>query len=464
MALRHPLTFFGAVASVTLAVVELWREEPVLNRASVTLAWTMLPMAAAFALIAGGAVHRARGRSDAQPPMIMPLGMEQRTSGLLLGISFAGAFATFVLQLALLVWLFTRDDAASLVWNEILVGLVYVMFAAALGAAIARWISHPSSSLISILTLIGLMIAVPYRQGDWGQLIGPEWLLPMAWPQEIVPYEVAFRPAGLHLVYLGGLTLLVAATAVLGRWAAGWTLLVLGGSLAVPTGVAQLGPIAETRQSSVIEQLVGDNADLTCETQGQATYCALAGYERWIPLWIESAEPILEAAPAGTTSGIEVRQYPTVNPLTASDPFEQLDQWWFDALARDIRARPRVVAVGVVWADYAAFPLAHTLARVIAGCGVQCDGEAQTFAFLWLAAHNPGIRSIVEGNIGGDTAPIADCMVAEAWRLSSGRTLMHANWDAVIDPTTSYEEAGALLGIEVPAPVDEFGQTGDGCE
>ncbi len=462
MALRHRISWLGAVASFALAAVELWREEPVLNRASVTLAWTMLPIAAVFALIAGGAVHRARGRTDAQPPTIMPLRMEERTAGVVLGVSLAGAAATIVLQLALLGWLFTREIATSLVWTELLVGPVYVMFAAGLGAATARWMSHAASGLISVLALGALMVAIPYRPNSWGRVIGSEWLLPMAWPQGIVPYEVTLRPAGLHLVYLSGLTILVAASSILGRWAPSWAFLAIGAVIAVPAGLSQLGPIPENRLDAVLERLIGDTADLDCQNQGRLTYCALAGYSRWIPFWVETVEPIVEAAPPGTTNGIEIRQYPTVSPLTALDT-SGLDQWWISPTMIDLGHRPRVVPVGVVWTEYSAHPLAHSLARIIAGCGVQCDGESQTFAFLWLAAHDPGIRSIVEGNVTGETAPIADCMVADVWARGDGQALMHENWALLVDYSTSYQEAGALLGIDVPMAIDEYPQIGDGC-
>lgn len=463
MALKHRLSWVGALASVAIAAVELWSEEPVLNRTSVTLAWTMLPIAAAFALIAGGAVHRARGRTDAQPPMIMPLRMEERTAGVVLGVSLAGALVTIVVQLGLLGWLFTREFVTSLVWTELEIGPLYVMFAAALGAALARWISHPASGLITVLALIALVVAIPYRQNDWGRVIGPEWLLPMAWPQGVVPYEVTLRPAALHLAYLGGLAILLVATSVLGRWVPSWALLAIGVAIAVPAGLAQLGPISESRQDAVLERLVGDAAHLQCQDREQVTYCALAGYGRWIPFWIETAEPIVAAAPLGTTSDLEIRQYPTVSPLTAAD-ISGIDQWWIGPTATDLGNRPRVVPVGVVWAEYSTHPLAHALARTIADCRVQCDGESQTFAFLWLAAHDPGIRSIVEGNVTGDTAPIADCMVADMWAHADGRALMHENWAMLVDHSTSYKEAGALLGIDVPAAIDEYPQIGEGCE
>ncbi|MGA7281386.1 MAG: hypothetical protein WBZ40_06335, partial [Acidimicrobiia bacterium] len=275
---RHRVIWVGALASAGLAVFELWDQAPVLNRASVNLAWTMLPLAVAATVVAGWAVLRAMGKSDAHPPAVSPLQMDQRMGGIILGLT-GPAVITFMVQILVLGWVFTRQPVTSMVWAEVLVGPVYVIFAGALGALLTRWLPHPASPLFAAFALGAMMIAIPYDQSNWGRIIGPEWLMPLVWPQDIIPYEVAFRPAGLHLLYLCCLAVFAGGLAVSGRSRLGWALVVLGLVGVAFSGPAQLGPIPETRRVEAMSHLVGDAADLTCETRNQVRYCAMPGYE-----------------------------------------------------------------------------------------------------------------------------------------------------------------------------------------
>ena len=148
MMLRHPLTWIGTLGAAGWAVYELWEEAPVLNRVSVSLGWTMLTLAFATAMVAGWAVLRAKGRSDANPPMVMPIGMAQRMGGIVVGLVYPAATA-FVVQMLVLGWVMSRSPVTSMVWTEVLAGSIYVMFAGAVGASMTRWLPHPSTPLFA---------------------------------------------------------------------------------------------------------------------------------------------------------------------------------------------------------------------------------------------------------------------------------------------------------------------------
>lgn len=461
MMIRHPVTLLGAAASAALAIFELRDEAPVLNRASVTLAWTMLPLAIAVALVAGWAVLRAAGRSDTQPPAVMPLGMDRRMAGIVVGLAFPAALA-LLLQLSVLVWLLSQDPVTSVIWSEFLTGPAYIVFAGTWSATFARWLPHPATPLFGVLTLTGLMIVFPYRQENWGSNIGIEWLSPLAWPQDIIPYEVAFRPADLHLGYLIGLGLILSGIAMLGRWVTAWSVLTAGALVAVTFGIAQLGPIEDTRQLEAMSRLVGDQADLTCETHNEVEYCAMPGYQGWIEEWVAASRPVLAAAPSDSLAGIEFRQYPVHN--TTSIGPDDINGWgWIEPSYNDLARRPKVVPVGSVWADYIEDSVARDTAFTVLGCRLQCQGESQGVVYLWLASHNPQIQSIVRANSSGDSAPVVDCIVAELWTLSNARERIHTNWSALVDPATSYEAAGSLLGVQIPTGYDQNGYLENGC-
>lgn len=458
--LTHPVTWLGALGATGMAVFELREQAPVLNRVSVTLAWTMLPLAAATALVAGWAVLRTRGRTDAHPPAIMPLGIGPRVGGVVVGLWFP-AVATFAIQLGLLVWVMTRDPVTSMVWTEALAGPVHVLFAGALGAALTRWLPHPSTPLFAVLVLVGLMIAFPYDQSNWGREIGLEWMSPLARPQDIIPYEVAFRPAGLHLGYLAGLGLIAAGIAMLSRHRAVWIVLGLGVIAAATLGPAQLGQIEESRRVETMSRLVGDQADLTCENHDGVVYCAMPGYEGWIDEWAAAAKPILEAAPPDAADGIEIRQYP-VHTTFLLDGNDYNNWWWIEPAYQDYISRD-VVPVGSIWSNYSSSSVAMDATSKVMGCEPACDGQSQQVAYLWLASHHPEIRLIVEGNVSSDGAPLADCMVAELWSKPEAEQLIRPNWGFLSNSETSYEEAAEILGVSVPIGYDENGRFQNGC-
>lgn len=465
MMLRHPVLWVGALASVGLAVFELIEQAPVLNRASMTLAWTMAPLAAATALVSGWAVLRARGSTDAQPSAVMPLGMPKRVAGIVLGLAWPAA-ATFLIQMALLAWTFTRDPVTSLVWSELLVGPIYVLFAGAAGAALTRWIPHPSTPLFGLVVLGGVQAVFPYDPSQWGLRIGPAALAPIAWPEEIIPYEVAFRPSLLHLGYLAALAIGLAGVASLGRRLTSWLALAAGLVLAATLGAAQLGPIEESRRIEAVNRLVGDQADLVCETHDAVTYCSMPGYEAWIDEWREAVAPVIEVAPPRALEGIQVRQYPVHYPFFDAPDAAPESWWWVEPAAADYRQRD-VVAANSIWAEWAGSDLIRRTATKVMGCGPldDCSGESQRMILTWLVAHNEQSRSYILYDAEfSDHVQVSECMVAEMWGRPGVEDLIRANWDSLTSPETTYAEAGELLGVAVPeGPKDEFHRIPAGC-
>lgn len=459
---RHPLFWVAASAAVGLSVFELIEEAPVLNRVSMTLAWTMAPMAVAVAFLAGWAVLRARGRTDADPPMVMPAPLRQRVAGVVVGLLWP-ASATLAVQLVLLAWTAFRNPVTYVVWTELLVGPLFVALAGALSALTTRRISHPSAPLMALAVLAGVQIAVPYSPENWGSRIGPAALAPIAWPETIIPYEVAFRPSGLHLGYLAGLVLVVSGLAMAGRAKAPWIVLGVGVVLATGLGQAQLGPIEESKRIEAMAQLVGDEADLTCETYEPVSYCAMPGYGGWIDSWRHAAEPIIDQVP-GEPVPIEIRQYPVHNTHLL-DGGDYNYWWWIPPSYEDYIGRD-VVPVGSVLAGYTLnIDLTDKLASRLIGCEQPCEGETQQLLRLWLLAEVPYIAASIEYDASpeSDYAHVASCMVADLWRLADETTRMHSNWAVLTDPATTYQQAGELLGISAPTPTDESGGIEGGC-
>lgn len=462
----HPVVWVGALAAAGMAVFELREQAPVLNRVSVTLAWTMLPLAVVVTLFAGSAVFRAKGKSDADPPVVAPMAMGQRVGGILLGLLWPAGVALLV-QSCVLIWVFTLDPVTNLVWTEILAGPLYVLFAGALGAALTRWFPHPATPVLAVLVLGALMIAFPYDQTEWGRRIGPEWLMPLAWPQDIIPYEVAFRPAGRHFIYLVSLVVLVSGLAMLTRDRLGWAVLAVGLVVAAVAGPSQLGAIPESERVAAMDRLVGDDADLTCETHNGVRYCAMPGYQRWIRHWAETIRPVIEAAPASSVDGIELRQYPVHNTSLLDGDYQTYNDWWWFAPAYEDYAERGAVAVGSMLAEWEGLGWVAGLGPTIVGCEPwrECPGESQRVAVLWLAVQYPSIQSntVDDPAWGTEYAAVADCMVKDLWAKPGAASIVLDNWDQLTAAEASYDEAGAILGVSVPTGYDENGILVGGC-
>ena len=364
-------------------------------------------------------------------------------------------------------WVMTRSPVTSMVWTEVLAGPVYVMFAGAVGAAITRWMPHPSTPLFAVLVLGGLMIAFPYRSEDWGSRIGVEWLSPLAWPQDIIPYEVAFRPAGIHLAYLFGLTLLVAGLAVLGRWRVGWTLLGAGLVVVVTMGPAQLGPIEQSTRTEAMSRLVGDTADVICETRDGIEFCAMPGYEGWIAEWAAAIQPVVSVTPTEVREGLEVRQYPVHNIfLFGAGDLGEGNWWWVEPAAEDYLARD-VVPVGSTWARWTNSNLIRGVSLAAMGCSQisdECQGESQQVVLVWLLAHDPRTaESLFYDAEHAGSAYVWTCMVTDFWAYPDGVSIIRDHWSVLTDPVTTYQEAGAIMGVRAPSGYDEDGFLETAC-
>jgi hypothetical protein len=71
--------------------------------------------------------------------------------------------------------------------------------------------------------------------------------------------------------------------------------------------------------------------------------------------------------------------------------------------------------------------------------------------------------TVDDPNWGGEYANVSECMVRDAWKLPGIDQTIRDNWETLINPATTYEQAGAILGVGVPQGVDENGVLEQGC-
>lgn len=462
--LTHPLLWVGALAAIVLSVLELRVEAPVLNRVSVMLAWTMLPLAAAVALIAGWAVYRAKGQTDAHPPHVLPIPMGQRVGAIVIALLYP-ALLVLVLHAGLLAWIMTRDPVTEVVWAELLAGPLYLIMAGAMAAAMTRWLPHPSTPLLTVLVLaVAMAVTYPSWQ-EWGSSVGFSWLAPLPWPHDNIPYEVNFRPIGLHLAYLGALIAVVAMVSILRRTPGSLITLTGVAVLAVVLGLTQLGPVPESWRQESISRLIGDGSEVSCEVRGGVQYCALPGYEGWIDRWEAAVDPVVQAAPSEVVAGLELRQYPIPSMFVPSGA--GLDRWfsgwwWMDSIRADLDQRPHTHPLGtIIYWESGHLMVAANVTTNLLGCEDTCEGESQQLVYFWLMANHPEVRASLEAS---EYPTGASCMARDLLDTPGAADLIHDNWALFTNEATSYHQAADLLGVTVPElGVNEWGQETARC-
>ncbi|WP_203708497.1 hypothetical protein, partial [Asanoa iriomotensis] len=317
----------------------------------------------------------------------------------------------------------------------------------------------------------------------WGRLLPilPDDL-PVALPSVLVD-----RPSGRHLVYLVGLTAVLATLALLRAGARV--------RVALPTLAAALAVTVAAGSA----QFVGDDAVVaarvtvnqnpapvqTCQARGEVTYCAFDDFTAWVPAWSRVVDDVVRLAPdAATAAGppLAVRQwvwsdgYPTSGGVFGPEAAQ--------ARARAQRATdtaagtPEAVPVGTTWGDAAtAAAFAGSVAfRLVAGKAVAGDTTvcgARGALIVWLTGQaSPhvadGLHQLDDqssGSLALIDYTIDNGLFVDDRDAAVGLTLLErpsaevtavvaAHWVELTAPNTPIERVGALFDVPVGAAPD----------
>lgn len=460
---RHPVVWLGAAVAVVVQYTELVEFAPVLDRLSVLTSWWLLPLAAIAVWFGGDAGLRGRGHGDGDPLQVSAVGSEWRVVGTLFGL--LGVVGVGLVAHAVVIgWALARGAVTAPIIGEVAAGLLTVWLFGAAGVAAARWFPHPAVPLMVALVPVGLLFIGGedyFYQSGWEPVLGFEWWFPVVdiGPE---PYLMLFRPAALHAVYLIGLLVALAGVA-LARSRLLWAALTVAGMAVVTVaGPAQMGEVPEARRVQTLAALIGDDAELTCETHDGVRHCVLPGYRGWINRWAEAVAPVIAAGPAGAVDGIEFRQYPLYFGYVLADGSEMNGPWWWDHAVADAMTRPDLVTTGTVWGWDGRVQAYHLAGRAV-GCPLDCPGESQGVVRLWLALHHPKTRDDLQRTMERSPPSLSECIAVDLWDDPAATAAIHANWDLLTDPATTFGSLETVLGVDVPDGADEFGRVAGGC-
>ncbi|MBB5782677.1 hypothetical protein [Nonomuraea jabiensis] len=453
---RHPLVWGATVLVLALQTFLSWGQQPDLTMDPINATGLATCLASAVLITASLATSRDGRHGMPESLAGLPGRAEHRTRALLLATPLVAALAAGVAVGGYLAIRLLSGPAGGRldVW-EPLTAVAATVLAATLGVAVGRWTRWLIAGPL-VVAVLGFLI---YMNPTNGQA---RWLLPVMqahrpdWPD---------RPSALHLVYVLAVAAVFGGIALLRHRVrpAPAVAVVVALAVAVPSGAIAASTRPPSRfptnveltvdhvDSRVRERYFGPDAYRCTERQG-LTYCAFPGYEPWIPLWEQAVQPVVAVLPAALRARApQVRQMsPTWSFADDSGVIRPSMSWGHPdqrrMLAEDVAFR----ATGL----YDSAAKHFNPSRRAAPCDVR--GQARTVVALWLIGQvsPPEARRQLYvdhhlGRLSGlDWGP-AEIGYAKLLLASPGaREKVQANWDTLVKPTTTIDQALPLLGLE----------------
>ena len=483
---RHPLVLAASVLFLGPWLFFLARGDdryPALRDAALELQFLVLLLFGSAVMVAAnlGALRAHRHHVD-EFFGVLTMSRSRRTAGLLLALLPTGGLVTVLVLVRLGVSAALPGAAGSPHWAEVLTSPALVLLLGVIGVLLAGLVRSvvvaPIGVLgILVLVLIGGVAGTPSR--------AVMAVLPLIFrtPPYALPAELVDRPSTGHLVYLVGVTGVLAVAALLRAGARGVTYLALGlaGALAVAGAAVQVP--ADTDVVRARAAAVAAPAPLhTCRTVDGATYCAFDDFAPWIDAWAETVRAVRRPVPS--SAPLFVRQRIPVDGewLGTSTTLEEMQA--AAALRRDddrAAGMPEAVPIGTEWSDRAAASLAAAVAyRLIVGVssdngnGLVCG--ARGALVVWLVGQAgghiaAGLREADKSSWGalvlgdpvltriGVSVPDSDAASGLALLkrpVGEATTLVRRHWAELTDPTAGVDRFAALLGVPVaPQPPAE---------
>jgi hypothetical protein len=495
--LRHPAILAGLAISVWWLTVDGRGLLPVLDRADVTTAVAIAPLAGGVLLAANQAALRSRRHGTEELYGTVPASPATRTGAHLAALLGVVALAA-VLAAAKLAWLAAVGGVRAPDPGEAAVGPALVALAGVIGVLLARWAPSPLVAPVALLALaVGELWPSLY---SWSGR-DPRYLWLRPWQELDGPREVAYRPAGWHLLYLAALAALLAVLALARHGRLPGRVVTGGLALVVVAGTAwaQLRPAPAAAEAAIVQTVERPQASQACQRRGTVRYCHFSGYGQWVDRWAAVVGPVLARLP-GPARGRPVQVRQDIGELWRLDGLSASTNERLLVGARWHVATDRVIPVGMSWGtgrrgEADAFDLALRAAVWAVGLPVDlnlpgemgsvCDtnGQARAVVAVWLAGQaRPAAKDTLRGAFAAPpSAPDAQRYFLESlgasplgripppwlWSKPDGMYALQLldrpagqvaaalgpRWDRLVDPATPTAELVSALGLRPePAP------------
>ena len=492
--LRHPVTV-AATLLLAGSWVATWfaigtSRYPVLQELDRDSAIGMMILLGGAALIVGNlAVLRAHRDGTTGLSQVLILPDRARTLAHLfapLPLAVLGAVLIVARMAALAIW---APAAGHPNPYELATGPATVLLLGALGVLLGRLTRSAVVAPLALLVLLASLVALdPLAHGGKALWLAPQGGSALPMP---VPVSLIGRPAAAHLGYLLGLAGLLAAAALLRAGARGVRVAVAGVlalACAVAGGTAQMSAPGHAAAAARTAVMYHPSQYETCRELGHVTYCAFAGFSRWIPAWDTVVRAVVAQAPATARSApLTVRQRIAFVGLSGGKGPEQLLAAW---RADDAAAgTPGAIGIDTRWGDSrsAASLAARVAYRLVTGqpgeareeragqrelVGATACGGVGVLV-VWLAAQagtqaRTGLRQLTEdgpdrrGGVSFDENELFPSVYVPAPELAVATQALdrpradtaarvQRSWATLTAPGTTAAQAARILGVPAPA-------------
>lgn len=484
--LRHPVTV-AATLLLAGSWVSAWfmigtTRYPVLQDLDRDSAMGMMILLGGAALIVGNlAVLRTHRDGTTSLSQVLVLPDYARTLAHLLAmlpLAVVGAVLILARMAVLAIW---APAAGHPNPYELAIGPATVLLLGALGVLLGRLTRSAVFAPLALLVLLASLVALePLAHGKPALWLAPQGGSVLEMP---VPVSLMARPAAAHLGYLLGLAGLLATAAVLRAGARGVRVAVAGAvalACTVAGGTAQLSPPSRAVAAARTAVMNHPSQHETCQELGHVTYCALAGFSRWVPAWNTVVQAVVARVPATARSAqLTVRQRIASPGFDRGIGPEQLLAAW---RADDAAAgTPGAIGIDTSWGDSLADAnlAAQVAYRLVTGeapvgeldGATACGGAGVLVG--WLAGQastqaGTGLRLLAEDardERGGVSfyetelfptvyVPAPELAVATQALARPGADIaarVQRSWATLTAPGTTAAQAAQILGVPAPA-------------
>jgi hypothetical protein len=302
MVLRHP-AFVAGVLMTPLMLIAATRSAPTWRIASTGIALGLVPLGWMTIIAVNLVALRSRRSGTNELFSALPAPQPVRTTALLLAAVAPATIATAFAGGCVLYLHRSLAMRGDPLWAEIGAGVLVVVGSVAVGVAVARWLPHAGFGLVAAIVTILLQARfLDVRTWPWDRPEGDpmRFLAFLAPPTSVADDFLEMRRAGWHLLYLGGLIVVMVGVALAREGARRTvaTVLAAGVALTAIAGWMQTRPASQARLDAMVSYLLEPERHQTCTESPNTTVCAYPGFEDQVDDWVAQADATLALLPS----------------------------------------------------------------------------------------------------------------------------------------------------------------------
>ncbi len=323
--LRHP-AFIAGVLLTPLMLIAATESETNWREVSAGTALALVPLGWMTIIATNLVALRPQRTGTDELFAALPAAQPVRSSALLatalgpvtIATVLAGGWLAFVVG--------SRDQLrGSPQLDETAVGLLIVVGSVCVGVAVARWLPNAGFGMLAAVATIVIQLRfLDVATWPWNRTEGDplRFLAFIAEPTGVRDDFLEIRPSGWHLLYLGGLVVVMAGVALArdGIRRPVGAVLSVGVLVAGGAGWMQTRHPSTARENEIVSYLAEPVANQVCEQAGAVRYCAYPDFAADLPEWRTRVEATLTLLPAKAfdkRAPLEVIQRPAI--IVSSD-------------------------------------------------------------------------------------------------------------------------------------------------